>query len=80
MKKKNLKKNLSPKNSGKTVEQGWESSGVSTKPVQIDTLESNAAQNMSDPYCREREKSKRKLIFALAKKRESWVTLLLGQC
>ena len=72
---------LSPKNPGKTVKQGWESSGVSTKPVQIDTLESNAAQNMSDPYCREREKkSKRKLIFALAKKRESWVTLLLGQC
>ena len=42
------------------------------KPVQIDILESNSAQNMSDPYCREREKkTKRKLIFALAKKRES---------
>ena len=51
-----MKKKMSPKNPGKTVKQGWESSGVSTKPVQIDTLESNAAQNMSDPYCREREK------------------------
>ena len=26
------------------------------KPVQSDTLESNAAQNMSDPYGRERKK------------------------
>ena len=47
------------------------------KPVQINTIESNSVQNMTGPYCREREKkSKRKLIFALAKKRESWVTLL----
>ena len=63
---------LSPKNPGKTVKQGWESSGVSTKPVQIDTLESNAAQNMSDPYCREREKkSKRKLIFKLTNQKSN---------
>ena len=46
--------------------------GFLLKPVQIDTIESYSVQNMTGPYCREREKkSKRKLIFALAKKRES---------
>ena len=72
---------LSPKNPGKTVKQGWESSGVSTNPYKLIHLKAMPPKTCQTRTAgKEKKKSKRKLIFALAKKRESWVTLLLGQC